>query len=304
VEPPSTSVLKTYAQDFRERMKQTQASQVTVLAAEQDMAPRTPIALAEKPSHANLIYGIAGGVLLIAGAVGAYFAYTYYLGASAPVVVAPTIVAPIFVDEKAQVSGSGPQLIQAIAQSVANPIARGAVRLLYLDTTTTSSVFSALGLPAPGGLTRNISAAQSMAGVVNVDGRQSPFFILSVTYYGETFAGMLQWEPFMPRDLAKLFPSYPAPVANTPAVATTTATTTPKSQTSATTTKSSTLPAPVSAAFYDMTIANHDARVYRDSLGRDILVYGYWDQKTLVIARDAAAFTEILARLATSHTTP
>jgi hypothetical protein len=129
-----------------------------------------------------------------------------------------------------------------------------------------------------------------MAGVVSAGGNQSPFFILSVASFGDTFAGMLSWEPRMPRDLSKLFLPYPVSVAATSTVATTT------SKDAAKTSLVS------SAAFFDATIANHDVRVYRDSEGRDVLLYGYWNQTTLVIARDAAAFTEIVGRLATSRT--
>lgn len=300
--------LKTYASDFSRRMKETQASAVTVLAAEQDEAPRTPqlVPTPEKVSHANLIYGIAGGVLLIAGIVGVYIAYSSFLTAAEPVVIAPTISAPIFVDEHDQVSGSGDALAQAIAQSVGTPIKQGAVRLLLLGAATSStSVFSALELPAPAALTRNIQAAQSMAGIVFINGKQSPFFILSVASYGDTFAAMLAWETLMPRDLAKLFPQYSVRTATAPvpAVATTTATSSP--QRTATTTAPVPAPAVVQtsvAAFYDTTVANHDARVYRDTAGRTILIYGYWNQKTLIIARDEAGFTEIVRRLATSRT--
>ncbi|MDD3531522.1 MAG: hypothetical protein PHV99_02965 [Candidatus Pacebacteria bacterium] len=303
--------LKTYASDFSRRMKETQASAVTVLAAEQDEAPRVPelVPTKENVSRTNLIYGIAGGVLLIGGIVGVYIAYSALLSAEAPpVVIAPTIATPIFVDEHTQISGSGDALLLAMAQSVGTLIKQGAVRLLSLETATSSnmSIFSALALPAPGALTRNIQPAQSMAGVVFVNGKQSPFFILSVASYGDTFAAMLAWEPLMLRDLAKLFPQYPAPrsvAVPVPEIATTTATTSSQSR-QATTTAPAPAPvaAPVSvAAFYDTTVANHDARAYRDTSGRTLLIYGYWDQKTLIIARDDAAFTEIVRRLATSR---
>jgi len=106
---------------------------------------------------------------------------------------------------------------------------------------------------------------------------------------------MLAWEPLMLRDLTRLFPSYPAAVVAAPVVV---ATSSPQT---------APVPVPVTtpasvAAFYDTTIANHDARVYHDTAGRTLLLYGYWDQKTLIIARDTAAFTEIVRRLATSRT--
>jgi hypothetical protein len=137
-----------------------------------------------------------------------------------------------------------------------------------------------------------------MAGVINVAGNQSTFFILSSASYSETFSGMLSWESTMPHDLSTLFPAYPAPVVP---VATSTATSTTTK--TATTTSKTTITVPVFiAGFRDEVVNNHDTRVYRDAQKRSVLIYGYWDQKTLVIARDEAAFTEILKRLAAAHT--
>lgn len=83
----------------------------------------------------------------------------------------------------------------------------------------------------------------------------------------------------MSADLKTLFPPYP----------------TVASSTAATTTPS------LKAGFHDEVVSNHDVRVYRDEEGRSIVLYGYWNQTTLIIARDAAAFAELLGRLATSH---
>lgn len=280
---PAITPLETYAGDFSERVKETQASTATILAAEQDAAPVSAEEAPQKSPLSNILYGVGGVVLLIAGGIGVYLAYGRYLSASAPILLAPTARAPIFVDEREQISGTGTALLQEIEQSVSRQLASGAARLLYLEDASAAGVFSALQLPAPGALLRNISGAQSMAGVVNIGGAQSPFFILSVTAYGETFAGMLQWETSMPRDLAKLFPPYAAPAPSVPAA-------------------TSTRPAPaLTPAFRDEVVSNHDARVYRDAAGRVVLLYGYWNQTTLVIARNAAAFTEIIGRLATSR---
>ncbi|HUY62240.1 MAG TPA: hypothetical protein VMV50_00370 [Candidatus Paceibacterota bacterium] len=292
--PPAPSIqpkqaapapLETYTSDFSERMEQTNASTATVLAAEED-ARTTPVSADEAPrSRGGAFYALGGAGLLIVGGLGIYFAYARYATNTQPVALAPTVSAPIFVDDRVQVSGAGSALMQAVEQSVATTLTTGAVRLLYLPATTTPvSVFVALKLPAPDILERNVSAAGSMAGVVNAGGTQSPFFILSVDSYRDTFAGMLSWEPSMPGDLAQLFPSYP-----TQAAATTTAT-------------STVAKAPAgSSAFRDEVIANHDVRAYVDGAGRTVLLYGYWDDRTLVIARDQAAFTEIVQRLASSR---
>jgi hypothetical protein len=136
-----------------------------------------------------------------------------------------------------------------------------------------------------------------MAGVLHIGSTVSPFFILSVASYPDTFAGMLSWEAILPSDVSALFPPYQS------AVSTTTATTTPTTSKKGAKVTPVAPPAPTPpAAFYDQVVNNHDVRIYQDAQGRSVLLYGYWNQNTLIIARDPAAFTEILRRLATSNT--
>jgi hypothetical protein len=306
-EEPTPTPLETYAGDFMNRVKDTHASPMTVLAAEQDAArgapEPSPVPQEEPPRH-TVLYIVVGVTLLLLGMGGAYVASTYYRQTMTPVAVAPSVTAPLFVDDRQEISGTGTELIQAIVKSVASPLSSGSVRLLYTASSTNSeSIFTDLGLSAPFVLLRNINPAGSVAGVVNVGGIQSPFFVLSVSSYSDTFSGMLTWEPLMRRDLIALFPPYPVTdQSSTGSAATSTA--------SGLTQGSSTPSAPVPAqsaptasvtAFADATVANHDVRIYRDSQGRSIVLYGYWNQATLIIARDPAAFTEIVQRLATSR---
>lgn len=296
VQRPEIIPIKTYSDDFRQRLKETHASTATVLAAEQDARPLDGGASAGEPvapdTHSR--WYIAGGLLLVAvGAIGVFLAYTSYRTGIAPIAFGPTVVAPIFVDSTEQVSGSGKALVQAIHQSVAKPLAANAIKQLTLESaTSTSNVFLSLGAPVPGILVRNIDATGSTAGVVNANGTQSPFFILSVALYSATFSGMLSWEPSMQRDLKALYPLYSSPAAT----ASSTATTSP-SQTASTT---GSAPAR-KEGFRDEIVSNHDVRIYRDSAGRSILLYGYWNPSTLIIARDPLAFAAILDRLATSR---
>ena len=279
---PANAPIKTYSSDFSDRMKEQHASSATVLAAEQDSAPVLVHSSAPQgPSRANVLYSIAGGILLIAGAAGAYIAYSRYQTALAPVVLAPSVQAPIFVDDREQISGTGSALLSAVEKSVARSLTPNNVRLLYIASTT-GSVFTALPLSIPSVLIRNVNTEGSMAGVVNAGGSQSPFFKLSVSSYSNTFSGMLAWEKTMPRSLVRLFPPYPVASGST---------------------ASTSVPQAMAVAgFSDTTIANHDVRVYHDESGRSVFLYGYWNQVTLVIARDTAAFVEILKRLATSRT--
>ncbi len=118
---------------------------------------------------------------------------------------------------------------------------------------------------------------------------------------------MLSWEPMMLNDLAAFYPAYPPLQIAAPSVATTTvaaATTTDAAPVpSATTTPREALLTYI-PGFSDKVIANHDVRVYTDAAKRTLLVYGYWDETTLIIARNEAAFTELAGRLARSRTQP
>lgn len=299
-EPVKPSPIETYAGDFANRMKEEHASTATVLAAEQDALEGAPQPAPQQSSRGNLLYVIAGTLLLIAGIAGAYVAYTHYKTILTPISFTPSVLAPIFVDDREKIAGEGPILFQAIGQSVSRPLAPNAVRLLYTASSTegTGSVFAALETPAPDILRRNVRIAGSMAGVVNVGDPQSPFFILSVLSYRDTFSGMLSWEPRIRNDLKLLFPPYPT-ATSTPVATSTPATGASKGAVKITADAKSAPAAPT--AFVDDTVANHDVRIYRDAAGQSILLYGYWNQTTLVIARDPAAFTEILQRLATSR---
>lgn len=286
--------LKTYSSDFSERVHETHASTATVLAAEQDAASwpsSSPGEMQQEPPRHNY-WLVAGGILLlVAGGAGGYFVYSRYAAALMPVIVTSGVATPIFVDSHEQISGNDNALKQAIKQSASKPLLLNTVRALSLTGAPDgATVFSSLSVHAPDILLRNIDAAGSMAGIVNTNSGQAPFFILSVGSYRATFSGMLSWERTMLTDLGPFFPMYPAAKTTT----TSSSTTTPA-------TVATTTAILAKSGFRDEVVSNHDVRVYRDAEGRSILLYGYWDQKTLVIVRDPAAFAEILARLATSH---
>lgn len=293
--PPLVTPIETYAGDFLDMMKETGASAMTVLAAEQDKEKRSPVPqVPQERSRGNLLYVVAGVVLLVAGAAGAYVAYTRYLSALAPVAPLLGVSAPIFVDEREQISGSGSAIFKEVEASVARPPAPGAVRLLY-GATATTSIAAALLAKAPDIVRRNMNAGNSMVGIANVGGSASLFFILSVSSYGNTFSGMLWWEKSMPRDLSALWGAYPAPMGAIASTSLPASGKAPRATTTATTTVAR------ATGFRDEVIGNHDARVYRDEAGRSIMLYGYWNKTTLIIARDPSAFIEILQRLATSR---
>ena len=95
-------------------------------------------------------------------------------------------------------------------------------------------------------------------------------------------------------EFSQIFPPYVSQSMATTSVATSTKKLTNKAT-------STPIVSSTKLAFVDEVIANHDVRIYRDVTGKSILLYGYWNQVTLIIARDPAAFAEILQRLATSR---
>lgn len=301
--------IHTYSGDFSNQVKDTGATTATIIAAEQDAAP-APVAAPEEPGRTKKnIISIIGGILLVALGLGAAgYAYVKYAPAPAPI-IKQEVAAPIFVDERQEISGNGILLLQAIEQSVTNTLAPRTVRFIYTASSTTQGfdIFSQLPLSAPDIVKRNVNAESSMAGVVNVGASQTPFFILSVATYRDTFAGMLSWEGTMVNNLSLFFPAYPAPIVatTTPVVATTTPVINKKRSARSPVIKvASTTPVPpvYIAGFRDEVVANHDVRIYRDARGQSVLIYGYWDQQTLIIARDPQAFSEIITRLATTRT--
>ena len=304
--PANESPFHSFSSDFADRIDEQHASPFSVLAAEKDSAPRKA---SPQKKRGALLPVIAGIVLVLAGIGGVFAAYRF-MTATAPV---PAISAGSYLivpDEKIALSGSGSSLLQALAQQASQSIPENTVLLTYTTSASTSAqgivqapesggaFLAALKLSAPDILLRNINPS-SMIGIVNDGNQTRAFFILRVDSYQSTFAGMLQWEPNIGSTLASLYPAYPVPVQVTPVVtATTTATTNTKTVVKIATTTVVTTALPLtSPQFIDEVVANHNARALKDYAGRTILIYGYADQQTLIIARDEGAFTLLLGRL-------
>lgn len=274
------SPIHTFSTDFSDRIKETKASTATILAAEGDATPKpnTPVPVRSTAT----LYVISGLLLLLFGVGSIYGVYVYLQREPGPVIFGSTAPTPIFVDEREELSGMRSELRAAIVQSIQKPLETNTVRLLYTKTATTTgnTVFHALALPAPDILLRNIQSEGSMAGVSNAGGVTAPFFILHVTSYADTFAGMLSWESHMTKDLASFF----SPRGSTEAIAT------------------STSGGAIPTLFKDEIVSNRDTRILRGTNGETTLLYGYWNPAVLIIAQNEDAFRLIIERLNTSKT--
>lgn len=304
---PAPAPIHTYKTDFADETKAKGASRISMVAAEQDAPTRAPEVV--KRQSRTGVFAVVGGVILVLFGAGAVF-LAYRFVTSGPAIPTETFIPSlIFADERIALSGSGEELRQGLITAGASTLRDGDVALVYMMYSTTTSegvteervvsgnvLFEALRLPAPNILTRNVEP-ESTLGTIHAGGEIRPFFILKVASYERTFAGMLSWEGTMERDLRELYPVHPEPVvAPPPSTGTSTVTSTP-----ATTTPALPEPALPRLSFVDEVVENHDVRVLRDGLGRTVMLYGYRDKETLIIARSEVAFSELLERLASSR---
>lgn len=302
--PDAPEKLHTYKSDFADRIDKKEATTFSVLAAQQE-AGATPVPQAltkDTGSNKRMLAAIASGVvLLVLAAGGVYATYRFVLTMRDIPVASVTVPSIIFADEYKEITGTGPALMEALAASANETLVSGNVLVTYVTeplagekgTLLTKAaqggvLVRALELEAPDILLRNI-APESTVGIVHAGSETRAFFALRVDSFERTYAGMLTWEPVMQRQLAILYPPYPADTAPAPAVATTTAATT--------TLQSEPIQASVLTRFTDTIVANHDVRVLRDTAGKSVLLYGYVDKQTLIIARDELAFETLAARL-------
>ncbi|MDB5264990.1 MAG: protein of unknown function with transrane region [Parcubacteria group bacterium] len=285
------SPLHTYSSDFADHIDSNKASTFSVLAAQQDAKRTEPVRVKTKTGSRPLTLAAVAIVLVVLGGAGIFGAYTFVATKNTVSLSPFSVPSLVSTDAHVEVRGTGPELLQAIETAATGNAGEGKVLVLHLSSSNTDSkgvtqtealpggsLIAALQLPAPDILLRNVNL-ESTVGAINVASESRVFFVLRTTSYERTFAGMLTWEPSIARDLAALYPAYSSDALVPDAV------TVPSSS------------AYASATFVDAIVANHDVRILRDSAGRSILLYGYTDKETLIIARNEAAFTALLARL-------
>ncbi len=101
-------------------------------------------------------------------------------------------------------------------------------------------------------------------GFFNTSTNQEGYLLFRVDSYEVGFAGALSWEKTMARELAPLFSYVPEPIT-----------------------------------WKDDTLRNIEIRRGENDFGQTILLYGFIDEKTLLIARNNTVFYEIVGRFHT-----
>ncbi len=303
-----SSPLHTYSSDFSDRIDSNQSSTFSVLAAQSD-AMTGPITKTEKKTESRKpLYMAVGGVVLLLLATGGSYAAYRYVAQKSTVALTDTVSSLIFADERVELTGEGIALQNAMVASLNQPLADNNVRVFYMTTSSTTPgkgtftsilpggvLLGSLQLQAPDILLRNVGP-ESTVGAVHAGAETRVFFILRVLSYERTFAGMLGWEQTMKEQLSLFYPEYAQAPLPAPTVATTTKIVKGK-RVIATTTVEAVAPVYVPPHFVDEVASNHNVRALKDMSGRTILLYGYKDKDTLIIARDEAAFAELINRL-------
>lgn len=116
----------------------------------------------------------------------------------------------------------------------------------------------------PGKLARSLSK-EFFIGIHVFDG-PTPFIILKTTFFQNAFAGMLEWESTITKDLAPLITLSHGD-------------------------------AKVGAFFIDTVIKNKDVRIVRGSEGKDVLFYTFVDKNTILITTKKLTLEELIVRL-------
>lgn len=299
--PATSSPLHTYKSDFADHMHETKSKRVDVLVAEQD-APRERRMHSAAPARSHTILFVIVGTLLFAISIlGVLYVYGYNKQRSFVQKNQTSTTSLVTSESQKELVGSGRSLLHEIAEASKKTISDGSITVFYqtrLATTSSgisthvpllgSTFFANLSLPVPNLLARTI-ASDSTIGVIHAGKETRPFFILQVKSYDAAFAGMLDWEHTISNVLSEIYPAYPQKYVQI-------ASSTEKMQTATSTTSIS------PRTFRDEIVLNHDTRVLRDSNGNSILIYGFRNKHTLIIARDPMAFAEIITRLNNSTT--
>lgn len=290
-----------YTTDFAGQFDTKKASTFSVLAAEADSGRKPVTRIASRRSSQSQLSVIVISVLLVVlGAGGVFGAWMYFTNSTPDITPVVSVTSLISYDEKKELTGrTGQELMTELADLSSEPLVSGNVLVAYISTASTTTKGLPFSTPAPGGdlikalpllapdiLMRNIEKT-SVVGIIQSGSETRPFFVLKVASYERTFRGMLSYEPSMRQALGRLYPPYAKVEVDTGTVGTST----PAVQSPS----FSILLEPT--GFVDAVVRNYDVRILRDSQGRSILLYGYKDKETLIIARDETAFIDIVTRL-------
>jgi len=296
--PPKKNLLvrplRTYRDDITKLIQKGGASYLSMATAQYKRQGETG---AETTSSKRILFLLIGSIFfIIAGIAGA--GYFYFANSTdTPPIIAPTPSALVFAEAKQSinVTGEGRDQLLRTLTNARNTVSQKIGSLTHLALTTdlqtgkklmTSGEFlQTIGAHLPPSTLRALEET-FMFGIYEQSGGQ-PFLIFKTTSFGESYAGMLAWEPYMRQDLSPLFGQAVGGGAATVGVI---GTSTPPASTSS-----------GGDTFVDRVIRNKDTRVLFSGNGAPLIIYSLPDQQTILITTNEGTFAEILNRIATAR---
>lgn len=280
---PDAEAIQTFTSDAQARLKNKDTSSLTLLAEEQD-AGRGGASASKDNALTIISISLVLIVLAIALLVGAYF-FVSSSQETSQEPSSPRVVAPVFADSRIRVESSTTPTLQSLDQlsdQVNTPGGRQLTHVTFAqgasgvsELVSINEIFAASDMVPPA-LARTIGQ-QSMFGYYGSE--REPVFILVVSSFSQTFQQMLAWEEDMPQALEGLY----GPAPRQTQLSTTTSTSTP-----------SVLRQP---AFADREVGVYDTRALIDAEGEVHFLYGFVQERLLIIAQSEDVFRAIEDRL-------
>jgi hypothetical protein len=289
--------IRTYESDVAEVLAQRGTSRTSIAIAESkrrgegETLRNNVVTVSEQvpeektPSHiwSKIIIVIISLALLAGGAYAGY--YFYSKSPIATVVTKPAPETPkqtmslVPFDVQTLINTDGltsTTLLEKIKTEIKKVLPKNQIKeIIFSQTrenqtyrTPISDISLMLDIDVPDLILRSLNP-QWMLGVFNDDnGINQPFVVVETNLIQNTFAGMLNWEPAMPAEIARFINVGPTNSQNIPA-----------------------------GSFKDQIVKNKDVRVFTSTDNRVIFVYSFLDNKTLVITSNQQTLSAVISRL-------
>ncbi len=297
--------IRTYEGDIAEALAKKKTSVATVAIAEtkkKEVIRETKAveekkeAAAKGPSYLKPIaYGVTSIFLVGIAILGVYFFYKKSSFANRPPepVKLITFVQSIITPEKQiQVSIDGlssEKIIQKMyaEYTKASPSKNEILELVLTEkkgedpVAVSASVFiEKVNLPTPSVLSRALLDRFMLGAYGEIDGKATPFIILTTDFFQNAFAGMLAWEKTMQDDLSLLL-NYKVKAR----IEEDLASTTPSTYFG------------IQGKFVDKQLNNRDVREFISKSGNLLFLYSFIDKDTIILTTSEAALLVLIDRV-------
>jgi hypothetical protein len=269
--------IRTFSTDLAQAVRKDEMSVIKVAMAEEKRRHEEEAATSAATPQNKMF--IVVGTIFILLAIGAVAAVMIIKNNRAPSITDSEIKLPTIISAEASTSlevsnlpeGKIIELSKTAVQNVSGADGQ-VVNIYFTDSTSgTKQVISSaaflLGIKSeiPGALLRSLNNA-FMLGIFSKDSSHHPFIILRTNDYGIAFANMFEWEK-------ELFSDFYLPL------------------------NLSGDEENFTNKFTDLLVENKDTRVLKKDDGTISLMYGFADEKTIIISDGIETFKEVLRRL-------